>query len=284
MPSKPRTTGSAVRTVAPLVPLAIALIHGGLTSTSATSTSGSGSRRTPPCVASLDSCPITGCAKEDDADEQLLNQTKRHLPTATAAKTLTLADFTTLQNHADSTVDQRQPLDATARAELHDILVSSGQTVSEGDLVQVDGYLVGKPHPNTGDSVNCNLGGSANNDFHIPFADDPDKTPFEGIVVEMIPQSRPSIWSVKTLSKVEAARRMVRVTGQLFYDNMHVVNDDQDEPKGGQPPRFSLFEVHPIVTISVCKQQDTTCEPNDWESLDAFLSDAGGTKEARTAR
>ena len=113
MPSKPRTTGSAVRTVAPLVPLAIALIHGGLTSTSATSTSGSGSRRTPPCVASLDSCPITGCAKEDDADEQLLNQTKRHLPTATAAKTLTLADFTTLQNHADSTVDQRQPLDAT---------------------------------------------------------------------------------------------------------------------------------------------------------------------------
>jgi len=228
--------------------------------------------KTKACVTGLDSCPITGCASADDPDEQLVNETKRHLPTATAAKVLTLNDFTTLQNQADSTVGEKQPLDASARAQLQNILVSSGQTVSEGDLVQVDGFLVGKPHPNTGESVNCNLTGAANNDFHIPFADDPDKSPFEGIVVEMIPQNRPAAWTVKNLSKVENARFKVRVTGQLMYDNMHEVNGSQDEPLNGQPPRFSLFEVHPIVTFSVCPQADGACGSNDWISLEAFSS------------
>ncbi len=229
------------------------------------------------CVSGLDACPITGCAGADDPDEQLVNQTKRHLPAATTPKILTLNDFTTLQNQADSTVGERQPLDASARARLQNILVSSGQTVSEGDLVQVEGFLVGKPHPNTGESVNCNLSGSANNDFHIPFADDPEKSAFEGIVVEMIPQNRPPAWTTKNLIKVETARLKVRVTGQLMYDNMHEVNGNQDEPLAGQPPRFSLFEVHPIVTFSVCQQADGACGPNDWVSLESF---AGGTATA----
>jgi|HubBroStandDraft_1064217.scaffolds.fasta_scaffold02679_11 hypothetical protein len=264
-------------TAGTVLPLAIGLAMNGMgPSKPATMTARSGGSRA--CVASLTQCPVTGCANANDPDEQLLNRTKEHTPTAATPKLLVLTDFTTLQNQADSTVGQGQPLDASSRAELQNLQVSSGQTVSEGDLVQVDGFLVGKPHPNTGESVNCNLTGSANNDFHIPFADDPDKSPFEGIVVEMIPQSRPATWSVKNLTKAETARRMVRVTGQLFYDNAHKVNPDQDEPLGGQPPRFSLWEVHPIVTFSVCKTSDAPCGPNDWEPLDAFAGEPTAAK------
>jgi hypothetical protein len=139
--------------------------------------------------------------------------------------------------------------------------------------VQLAGFLVGNPHPNTGESVNCNLSGPANNDFHIPFASDPDQTPFQGIVVEMIPQNRPANWNIKVLKQIEAARRMVLVTGQLFYDNMHRVNPDQDDSLSGQPPRFSLFEIHPITSVAVCLRSDTSCDPSDraaWETLEDF--------------
>lgn len=78
-------------------------------------------------------------------DQQLVNEAKRHLPTTTAAKVPTLADFTTLPDQADSSVGH-QALDVAGRAQLQGILVSSGQTASEGDLVRVDGFLVGKPH------------------------------------------------------------------------------------------------------------------------------------------
>lgn len=264
-------------TAGTVLPLAIGLAMNSFapsrTPAPATERSGATSHKTKACVANLDACPITGCAGTNDPDEQLLNQTKRHVPSSSVAKVLTLADFTTLQNQADSTVGQDQALDTSERAELRDILVSSGHTVSEGDLVQVDGFLVGKPHPNTGESVNCNLTSAADNDFHIPLADDADKSPFEGIVVEMIPQNRPATWTIKNLSKAENARRMVRVTGQLFYDNKHRVNPDQDEPESGQPPRFSLFEVHPIVSFSVCKQADVTCAATDWEPLETFAAE-----------
>jgi hypothetical protein len=265
-------------TAGTLLPLALGLAMnaaGPSTSTRSNAHRGSLEPGSQACVSSLSECTLNGCATDNNPDEELLNHTKRHLPASSTPKVLTLADFTTLQNQADSTVGQKQPLDAAARAQLANIQVSSGETVSEGDAVQVDGYLVGKPHPNTGESVNCNLKGPANNDFHIPFADDPDKTPFEGIVVEMIPQNRPSSWSIKNLSKAENARLKVRIVGQLFYDNMHEVNPDQDESKSGQPPRFSLWEVHPITAFSVCPKTDGNCtSASDWQSLEAYAGEA----------
>jgi len=50
--------------------------------------------------------------------------------------------------------------------------------------VQVVGYLVGKPHANSGESVNCKLTGATNNDFHLTLADDPASEEFSGIVVD----------------------------------------------------------------------------------------------------
>ena len=132
------------------------------------------------------------------------------------------------------------------------------------------GYLVGTPHPNTGESVNCNLRGAANNDFHIPISNDPGNTDFQGIVVEMIPQNRPDEWSLANLTTVETNQQLVMVTGQLFYDNLHHVNGDANSPKGGQPHRFALWEVHPLTQFMVCTKPDNSCDPNqaeDWIAL-----------------
>jgi len=225
------------------------------------------------CQPSLSSCPAFGCETEG-TPHALVNEIKRNLPTSQTPKNLTWEDITALQQDADSTVGQDTPLDADARSRLHNLSVSSGR-VSEGDLVQLAGFLVGNPHPNTGESVNCNLSGSPNNDFHIPFASDPDETPFQGIVVEMIPQNRPADWNIKVLKRIEAARHMVLVKGQLMYDNMHRVNPDQDDSLSGQPPRFSLFEIHPITSVAVCLKTDTQCDPSDrsaWETLEEFAA------------
>jgi hypothetical protein len=188
---------------------------------------------------------------------------------------LTWDDFAALQEDADSTVGEDRELDANDRSRLRSLTVSSGH-VSEGDLVQLAGFLVDKPHANTGESVNCDLKGPANNDFHIPFASDADNTEFEGIVVEMIPQSRPDEWNLKMLRKVENERRMVLITGQLLYDNLHRVRTDPEEPANGQPARFSLFEIHPITAFSVCLEADKQCDRTDatkWETLEKFAKD-----------
>jgi hypothetical protein len=280
--SRSRSGRTFVRHVAPFAPLALALGMNGVPSNNAkvATTEGTSSHKASVCHANLSSCPVNGCATEG-TPHALLNETKRRIPTSALTKTLTLDDFRALQDDADSTVGEDVELDASDRARLRGISVSSGQ-VSEGDLVQVEGYLVGKPHPNTGESVNCNLTGSPNNDFHIPFASDPDQTPYEGIVVEMIPQDRPAQWNIGALSEVERARRQVLVTGQLFYDNEHRVNADEEDNKQGQPPRFSLFEVHPITAFAVCKSN--SCDPrqsSQWETLEEFSAGAESTRSTK---
>ena len=223
------------------------------------------------CAVNLKACPVVGCETEG-TPHALVNQMKRLIPNSLNPKALTWDDFATLQQDADSTVGEDQDLDASARARLRNIQVSSGH-VSEGDLVQLAGFLVDKPHANTGESVNCDLSGVPNNDFHIPLSNDPDKSGFEGIVVEMIPQNRPPEWNLKLLQRVENERRMVLVAGQLFYDNLHRVRTDPDEPANGQPARFSLFEIHPITSFAVCLDADKQCDPTQatqWETLDKF--------------
>jgi hypothetical protein len=56
-----------------------------------------------------------------------------------------------------------------------------------------------------------------------------------------------------------------------FYDNLHFANGDANNPIGGQPPRFSLWEIHPITSLKVCKKNTASqCDPNrasDWRAF-----------------
>ncbi len=225
--------------------------------------------KTGPCFKDLAACPARGCAQAGTSDA-ILNQQKRHRPTGETAVSLSLDDFESLQTQADKLFPPRPSLTSAQRKKLQHLAVANGE-VSEGDLVQVMGFIVGRPHDNkSGESVNCRLKGRPNNDFHITIARDSNATEYEGIVVEMIPQGRPAAWSLTKLQKATDDGTQVLVRGQLLFDSKHVVNDDPDNDIGGQPKRFSLWEVHPITQFHQCtKGQD--CDEKDlsqWQELE----------------
>jgi uncharacterized protein YgiM (DUF1202 family) len=220
------------------------------------------------CAQDLASCSATGCSAAG-TPHALANQLKQTVPAAGTATMLTFDDFAGLQQQADNLVGEDQDIPVDSRAQLQNLTVSNG-TVNEGSLVTVLAYLVGTPHPNTGESVNCNLQGETNNDFHIPISNDPNNSDFQGVVAEMIPQNRPDAWSLSNLTQVEANQQLVMITGGLFYDNYHKVNGDPNNPLGGQPHRFALWEVHPITQFMVCGKSDNSCDPmqpGDWVAL-----------------
>jgi hypothetical protein len=227
-----------------------------------------------PCAVDLNSCPAHGCAKPGTSDA-LVNQIKRTLPPSGALVLLTLDDFESFQEQADILVGQNVNISKVKRNKLKNLkLVSSVKKISEGDLVQVIGFMVGlpnRPKASGPESVNCRLPGKANNDYHIPIAGHPDDSELEAIVVEMIPQDRPKSWTDSKLRRVAKKQLPVLVRGQFFYDNKHVVNSDPDDIKPGQPKRFSLWEIHPVTEFYVCLKVGTNCDPKDiaqWEPLE----------------
>jgi hypothetical protein len=127
----------------------------------------------------------------------------------------------------------------------------------------------GTPHANSGESVNCNLKREDNNDLHVSVTETKNGSEFDGIVVEMIPQDRPANW---TSNEVETLRgKVLLIEGGLFYDNLHVQNSDANHSVPGQPKRFSLWEIHPITSVKVCKKQTVSqCDPeraSDWNDF-----------------
>lgn len=222
------------------------------------------------CASDLASCGNDGCSPAGST-HALANNLKRRVPSGstTTPVMLTFDDFQSLQQQADSLVGENKELTLDDRAKLTGLSVAAG-TVSEGDVVSVLGYLVPTPHPNSGESVNCNLRGADNNDFHIPISNDPQNSDYQGIVIEMIPQDRPAEWNLANLTTIQNNQQLVLVTGALFYDNFHVVNSDPSNPISGQPARFALWEVHPIITMVVCSKADNSCDsskPSDWVAL-----------------
>ncbi len=229
--------------------------------------------KAPPCAQGLESCPSQGCA-QPRTPEALLNEQKRAWPSSGNPVLLTLNDFEAPQGQADALVGQGVPLDQGGRRKLRGLRHSHRQ-ISEGDLVQITGYIVGRPFSvSATESANCRLRGPVNSDFQITIARDPDDSEFDGIAVKMIPQTRPRGWTLEKLQQIGGKRWQVLVRGQLFYDNEHRVNDDPGDEVPGQARRFSLWEVHPVTDFYVCV--DKECRPGelgDWKRLEFALSE-----------
>jgi hypothetical protein len=226
-----------------------------------------------PCVspATLNACTATkpaGCSAAGSA-HGLVNQLKRTVPPEGTPITLTFDTFSQLQATAVELVDQSVEIEPADRDKIKSIETTEG-TVGEGSRVRLVAFLSeGRPHANSGESVNCNLKREVNNDIHISVAETKNASEFEGIVVEMIPQDRPANW---TSSEVETLRRKVLlIEGGLFYDNLHFANADASNPLGGQPKRFSLWEIHPVTSVKVCKKTTVSqCDPDrasDWKNF-----------------
>ncbi len=224
----------------------------------------------PPCKPTLAAC-VAGCS-QPGSKHALFDQLKRRVPQPSVPVPVTFADFKTLQELADARVDEGVELSAADRAKLTNLQISQG-TVQEGSVVRLIGFIAKglDPHANTGESVNCRLPQEQNNDFHISFAERSDQDEFDGIVVEMIPQNRPANWSLSRLKTLKTQHRLLKVVGAIFYDNAHVVNSDRENPLQGQPKRFSLWEIHPIVQFFFCKKANNQCNPDnqsDWKALE----------------
>lgn len=236
------------------------------------------------CKPSLSQCPMKGCAK--DAPNALSNILKHGHKLSGEPQTLSFADFESLQSQLEQRFGGKYAtLSKPDRVRLRNFTVSSG-TLGERDFVEITGYIAlkpsqSKPHANTGESVNCNLKTSENNDFHISLTPKPNDTEFHGIVVEMIPQDRDAKWTEKHLQAVQQASLLVRVRGQLFLDNHHKVNKDEGHPMGGQPKRFSLWEVHPIVAFDVCTAGTCSTDSASWQPLEDWNPPTSGGKKKK---
>ena len=86
----------------------------------------------------------------------------------------------------------------------------------------------------------------------------------------MIPQQRNKAWTEARLHEVQKAHLRVRVRGQLFFDNHHVVNDDPKLGLSNQPKRMSLWEVHAVTHFDVCTAQHCEATSSGWKPLEEW--------------
>jgi len=180
-------------------------------------------------------------------------------------------DIKAIQQAADRVVRGCSTASVTAedRAKLRD-LTSGSKRFSEGDLVVLVGFIVGKARANPGESANCYLRGTSNNDFEFWVAPSAGAKRFEGIIAEMIPQQRLTAWTLRKLRTLAADHSQVQVVGQLMLDTRHL--PDPTGEISGESPRFSTWEIHPVTRLLVC-QRGTGCDAareTDWQPLEAI--------------
>lgn len=231
-----------------------------------------------PCADDLQSCPKNGCAAEGSPNA-IMNALKKKIISVANAKKITFVTMEKLQELADGKVKQDHFLTQEERNLLKNLNVN-GKRFSEGDAVRLSGYIVGNPHPNPGESVNCNLKGVSNNDFHVTIVEtleqegdadiDVEDTSLEynGIVVEPVPQHRPDSWTIPSIKQIQKDGKKVMVVGQLLYDSKHKVNNDPDHPLKNQPRRMSLWEIHPVIKLYVCNKPNGSCNDNSYAGWD----------------
>jgi hypothetical protein len=88
------------------------------------------------------------------------------------------------------------------------------------------------------------------------------------VIAEMSPHFRPIDWDTGVLN---ALKRPVRLTGQLFFDGSH---SPCRPGKPANPPRASVWEIHPIYAVDVCKNTSLSAcpvdDPSVWISIHDF--------------
>jgi hypothetical protein len=198
----------------------------------------------------VDSCPVEGVGSNESQLAQ--NRQKNNLCVTTPAVAINQFTFTKLQAAVEQKGiafgnTQHLPADRSVLRSVY--TTTTKNTIGEGTRVAYVGYVL-EAHPSdvsSGEDVNCKLHGAVNNDIHVTMAPTPTTALCQGIVAEIIPHSRPLAWEkISTMSHDHP----FLIIGQLFFDASH-------EPcrpgKPTKPPRMSLWEIHPIYAIYVCK-------------------------------
>jgi len=178
------------------------------------------------------------------------------------------------------------------RSLLVDMVTVNGQSVGEGSLVTLEGFVFKAKHSNVGqgESVNCHFKKLGDNDIHIALArtkngTKPGADECQTLTAEISPHHRSAIYNrFDTDSRdflngkpqkpgkdkikgsplpLQGAR--VRVTGQLFFDGSH---SPCGSSHGGRSLRSSIWEVHPVFAIEVFEKTKNKFIPfPDWAQL-----------------
>ena len=172
------------------------------------------------------------------------------------------------------------------------------QQLGEGKVVRLKSYLFEAHHADLGggESVNCNGGTEAENDVHIALVANPNAEECQSVTAEISPHFRPDSWNeIGHDEKYDSATKQYtpdpaidarlkaqpfRITGQLFFDASHSVC-----PCGTHctPVRASLWEIHPVYAIEVCRAGSSCDENNDsdWLAFDKWWNSLTPVKPPR---
>ena len=182
---------------------------------------------------------------------------------------------------------QKLPAD---RSVLQNLSVKDGArslTVGEGSKVVHVAYVSAYEFADThgGEDVNCNLNGDGTNDIHLTLRQTPGlilKRPStlpdprcDSVSAEISPHFRPAAWNklASPSSNAIFTARPLRITGALTFDAEHKPCT-AGKPATGSPVRISVWEIHPVYAVDVCKNTTLAkCKATDdaaWTPFDKF--------------
>lgn len=196
-------------------------------------------------------CPLAGSGFAADA---LQDSTKNNFCAAGTPGPVTVASLTELQQkvQANPSINFGDPQDGghgptTDRAPL--------KTLGEGRVVVLKAFVLIARQEGE-ESVNCGTHVANDpplHDIHISLVESLSVTnECFGVVAEMSPHHRPDAWTQENVARVSAAKALVRVTGQLFFDSSHFPCSGGKRVGTSNPSRVSLWEIHPIYRFEVC--------------------------------
>lgn len=205
----------------------------------------------------------------NSAESKAQNRAKNNLCAKGDPAALSYGAFNALQRKVDK-LDIRYgsgnslPRD---REELRNVLNFYGKSIGEGTVVRYVAFISHPRYSNTskGESVNCKRGGRGSNDIHVDLVRSKGEDACRSVTMEVIPHFRPEYWEVDILKEIT---NPVRVTGHLFFDGSH---KPCTADKVHNPKRVTVWEIHPVYAIDVCKWKSiNSCSANNeaaWEPL-----------------
>lgn len=227
------------------------------------------------------SCPAEGDATEPAHRAQ--NQAKNNFcavgsPGVNDAIRITVSSFDALQNSAE---DLDVPFGSSNqlppdRSVLQNIATNAnGISIGEGSYVVYVGYVMHAKIAGK-ESVNCHLGTVFNNDTHIHLGNSGSGNLCNSVTAEINPHFRPAEYRrFHYKENVEQLKtRPVRLKGSLFFDASHkpCLNGGA---LSGHPARRSIWEIHPVYFIDVCKNTSlASCGADDdskWTPFEEWI-------------
>ncbi len=224
-------------------------------------------------------CPIEGCAKNDNDKAQ--NKVKNNLCASGTPVQISVTSIDNLQAAIDKLVQEGNfsygakapnPADRANLKGLSTVDVSGKPvTLSEGDLVTFEGFVLDAKHDDTyvlgsepegykGEGVNCNNSLFDWNDIHIALGETATAEECSSVTAEIIPHFRPPLWdrfdtdactSPHVNNPLPVGGERVRISGQLFFDGSHSPGPCTGAHGPNSFPRRSVWEIHPVYAIEI---------------------------------